>query len=77
MTPRAQSAFDAAKAKPDACAGVDVSHLTAAERRELAAAGLSLSVDRKRRTVATYPARLRQADFRAAVLAKRAAKGAT
>lgn len=76
MTPAAQSVFDRAKAGNDEFCAVDATHLTPSERRELAEAGLSFTTTRKRgQIVASYPAHMRQADFRAAVLAKRSAKG--
>jgi hypothetical protein len=72
MTPAAQSVFDAAKATRDAFAGVEATHLTKADLRELARAGLSISHNGRdnKRVSARYPASMREADLRARVAAK-------
>jgi hypothetical protein len=74
MNARTQKLFDAAKAKTEPFSGVDVTHLSLAERRDLTRAGLHLVIDRKRRVCALYPMRLRADDLRAKVNAIQAAK---
>lgn len=53
-----------AKATKDEFHGVDATHLSKQDRRDLAACGLSFAEDRNHRAVASYPARLRQQDLR-------------
>lgn len=64
--------WNAAKATPDEFTGVDATHLTAAERSELAQRGLSFHEGRNRQIIATYPQRLRVEDLKARVSEKRA-----
>jgi hypothetical protein len=71
MTQAGRDAFSEAKSKPDEFHGVDVTDLDMADRRNMARLGLSLSVDRNRRIIATYPARLRADDLRKAMQAKK------
>ena len=71
LSPEAQKVWDAAKLAKDEFTGVDASHLTPAERKTLALKGLSFSENRTRKIVATYPARLRQVDFKNRVTARR------
>lgn len=72
MTPATQAVFDAAKATRDGFAGVEGTHLSQAERRELVAAGLVIERNgrEQHRISVRYPARMREADLRAIVNAK-------
>ncbi len=72
MRKNLQKIFDKAKALP-LFRAVDASGLKPADRRELAAAGLSFTVDRNRRILAMYPQARRADDLRAAVMEKRKA----
>jgi hypothetical protein len=78
MNAKLQKIYDRAKALPSALHGaIPVSHLSLAERRELAAAGLSFRVNRMGEPHVAYPQSKRDDDFRAAVAARRAARLST
>lgn len=71
LTPAAYTAWCMATGAADEFMGVEMTHLTPSERRDLAGLGISLSETRDRKIVGTYPAYLRAQELRERVMAKR------
>jgi hypothetical protein len=71
LSPKAVKLLEEAKSKKTEFEAVNASHLSPDDRRALAQAGLSFAVDRNRKVLAHYPARMRQEDLRRQVTEKR------
>jgi hypothetical protein len=74
LSPNAVKVFEGAKEKKTEFEAIDASHLSPDDRRALAQAGLSFTVDRNRKVLAHYPSRMRQEDLRRQVMEKRQAR---
>jgi len=77
LSDEAREVWNTAKAKPDEFSGVDATHLSAADRKALAIGGLSFTINREHRAIATYPQRLRAADLREKVMERQRQRQAT